>query len=72
MIDYLLLGFELELYSIYEYAGMYWYAHEFLYKWLINVLHKADNFIYEQDQASSKSESFCNIANRLAIGFDFR
>jgi len=56
MLDYLLLGFELELYSMHEYASMYWYAHEFLYKWLINVLHKADNFIYEQDQANSKTD----------------
>lgn len=54
MIEYLLLGFELELYSVHEYAYIYWYTNEFLFKWLVNVLHKADNFIYEQEQFHCK------------------
>uniref|UniRef100_A0A8W8N5P4 Protein MAK10 homolog n=1 Tax=Magallana gigas TaxID=29159 RepID=A0A8W8N5P4_MAGGI len=49
MISYLLAGFELELYATYEYHYVYWYLYEMLYSWLINTLHRADNFLLENE-----------------------
>ncbi|XP_014674442.1 PREDICTED: N-alpha-acetyltransferase 35, NatC auxiliary subunit-like [Priapulus caudatus] len=49
MIQYLLLGFELELYSPHEYHYIYWYLYEILYGWLISVLSRADGFCVEYD-----------------------
>ncbi|XP_051875496.1 N-alpha-acetyltransferase 35, NatC auxiliary subunit isoform X2 [Pristis pectinata] len=43
MIQYLLSGFELELYSMHEYYYVYWYLSEFLYAWLISTLSRADS-----------------------------
>uniref|UniRef100_A0A3P8VUS9 N-alpha-acetyltransferase 35, NatC auxiliary subunit n=1 Tax=Cynoglossus semilaevis TaxID=244447 RepID=A0A3P8VUS9_CYNSE len=43
MIQYLLGGFELELYSIHEYYYIYWYLSEFLYAWLMSTLSRADS-----------------------------
>ncbi|KAB1252288.1 N-alpha-acetyltransferase 35; NatC auxiliary subunit, partial [Camelus dromedarius] len=42
MIQYLLSGFELELYSMHEYYYIYWYLSEFLYAWLMSTLSRAD------------------------------
>ncbi|XP_077416930.1 N-alpha-acetyltransferase 35, NatC auxiliary subunit [Vanacampus margaritifer] len=42
MIEYLLSGFELELYSMHEYYYVYWYLSEFLYAWLMSTLSRAD------------------------------
>ena len=42
MIQYLLSGFELELYSMHEYYYIYWYLSEFLYAWLMSTLSHAD------------------------------
>ncbi|XP_019722671.1 N-alpha-acetyltransferase 35, NatC auxiliary subunit [Hippocampus comes] len=42
MIQYLLSGFELELYSMHEYYYVYWYLSEFLYAWLMSTLSRAD------------------------------
>uniref|UniRef100_A0A915IJZ5 Protein MAK10 homolog n=1 Tax=Romanomermis culicivorax TaxID=13658 RepID=A0A915IJZ5_ROMCU len=55
MLEYLLLGFELELYSTHEYAFIFWYLNEILFKWIINVLSKVDCILYAQDQAQSTS-----------------
>ncbi|XP_074992065.1 N-alpha-acetyltransferase 35, NatC auxiliary subunit-like [Calonectris borealis] len=43
MIQYLLSGFELELYSMHEYYYIYWYLSEFLYAWLMSTLSHADS-----------------------------
>ncbi|VDP47381.1 unnamed protein product [Soboliphyme baturini] len=43
MSDYLLLGFELELYSLYEYSYIYWFLSEFTYKWLISLLESGES-----------------------------
>ncbi|KAG8130703.1 hypothetical protein E2320_017323 [Naja naja] len=46
MIQYLLSGFELELYSMHEYYYIYWYVRylsEFLYAWLMSTLSRADS-----------------------------
>ncbi|XP_073402099.1 N-alpha-acetyltransferase 35, NatC auxiliary subunit isoform X3 [Dendrobates tinctorius] len=43
MIQYLLSGFELELYSMHEYYYIYWYLSEFLYAWLMSTLSRADS-----------------------------
>uniref|UniRef100_A0A3B4A0S7 N-alpha-acetyltransferase 35, NatC auxiliary subunit n=1 Tax=Periophthalmus magnuspinnatus TaxID=409849 RepID=A0A3B4A0S7_9GOBI len=42
MIQYLLSGFELELYSMHEYYYVY-YLSEFLYAWLMSTLSRADS-----------------------------
>uniref|UniRef100_A0A4W3HG22 N-alpha-acetyltransferase 35, NatC auxiliary subunit n=1 Tax=Callorhinchus milii TaxID=7868 RepID=A0A4W3HG22_CALMI len=42
MVQYLLSGFELELYSMHEYYYVYWYLSEFLYAWLMSTLNRAD------------------------------
>ncbi|CAB1321655.1 unnamed protein product [Coregonus sp. 'balchen'] len=43
MIQYLLSGFELELYSMHEYYYIYWYLSEFLYAWIMSTLSRADS-----------------------------
>lgn len=56
MISYLLSGFELELYATYEYHYMYWYLYEMLYSWLINTLHRADNFLLEHETVADNQQ----------------
>lgn len=45
MSHYLLYGFELDLYSNYEYHYIYWYLGEMLYSWLISNLNQVDQCI---------------------------
>merc|ERR1719419_1050611 len=47
MVRYTLSGFELELYSVHEWAMVFWYLYELLYPWLINCLHRADTVLSE-------------------------
>lgn len=47
MIRYLYSGFELELYSLHEYAYIYWYLHEFLYAWLLSTYSRAEAYMVE-------------------------
>ncbi|CAN7948671.1 unnamed protein product [Ixodes pacificus] len=49
MIQYLLSGFELELYSTHEYGYIFWYLYEFLYGWMISALSRADTFLMDQE-----------------------
>lgn len=49
MIQYLLSGFELELYSVHEYSYIYWYLYEFLFNWMVSTLNRARAFIAEQE-----------------------
>ncbi|XP_041369132.1 N-alpha-acetyltransferase 35, NatC auxiliary subunit-like isoform X2 [Gigantopelta aegis] len=49
MINYVLSGFELELYALYEYHYVYWYLYELLYAWLVSTLHRAENFLLEHE-----------------------
>jgi hypothetical protein len=54
MIQYLLSGFELELYASHEYPYIFWYLHEFLYAWMVSTLNRASNFIIDQDVLAGK------------------
>ncbi|XP_021369661.1 N-alpha-acetyltransferase 35, NatC auxiliary subunit-like isoform X1 [Mizuhopecten yessoensis] len=56
MISYLLSGFELELYAPYEYHYIFWYLYEMLYSWLINTLHRADNFLLEHETIADNQQ----------------
>ncbi|CAG2162767.1 unnamed protein product [Oppiella nova] len=49
MTQYLLSGFELELYSPHEYQYIFWYLYEFLYGWIVSTLNRASNLILEQE-----------------------
>ena len=49
MTQYLLSGFELELYSPHEYHYIFWYLYEFLYAWILSTLNRASNLIIEQE-----------------------
>ncbi|KFM79599.1 N-alpha-acetyltransferase 35, NatC auxiliary subunit, partial [Stegodyphus mimosarum] len=49
MIQYVLSGFELELYSSHEYSYIFWYLYEFLYGWMVSALSRANSFLNEQD-----------------------
>lgn len=53
MIQYVLSGFELELYSSHEYTYIFWYLYEFLYGWMVSALNRANTFLAEQE---SKAE----------------
>uniref|UniRef100_A0A3B3QJC9 N-alpha-acetyltransferase 35, NatC auxiliary subunit n=1 Tax=Paramormyrops kingsleyae TaxID=1676925 RepID=A0A3B3QJC9_9TELE len=64
MIQYLLSGFELELYSMHEYYYIYWYLSEFLYAWLMSTLSRADSsqmaeerILEEQQKGRSSKKS---------------
>jgi hypothetical protein len=48
MIQYLLSGFELELYATHEYTYIFWYLYEFLFGWIVSTLNRASNLILEQ------------------------
>ncbi|XP_037080058.1 N-alpha-acetyltransferase 35, NatC auxiliary subunit-like isoform X1 [Pollicipes pollicipes] len=52
MIQYLLSGFELELYSVHEYHYIYWYLSECLYGWMVSTLNRADSFLAEHEAAT--------------------
>ncbi len=49
MIQYLLSGFELELYAPHEYSYIFWYLYEFLFGWMVSTLNRASNLILEQE-----------------------
>lgn len=52
MIQYVLSGFELELYSTHEYLYIFWYLYEFLFNWYVSTLNRARNLILEQEAIS--------------------
>ena len=54
MTQYLLSGFELELYSSHEYHYIFWYLYEFLYAWIVSTLNRASNMIIEQELIAGK------------------
>ena len=58
---YLITGFELELYSKYEYHYVYWYLCEIVLNWMINTLTRADNFILSSEQNFSSKLIKVNI-----------
>ncbi|OQR76283.1 N-alpha-acetyltransferase 35 [Tropilaelaps mercedesae] len=49
-IRYLLAGFELELYAVHEYEYIFWYLHEYLYRFLVTVLSQADHYLAHCDR----------------------
>ncbi|CAK8676705.1 unnamed protein product [Clavelina lepadiformis] len=63
MIQYILSGFQLQLYSEHEFHYIYWYLAEVLLSWQITTLNRAENQLQrdealaEQQQQSSKSRS---------------
>lgn len=57
MIRYVLTGFELELYSVHEFAYIYWYLYEFLYGWLLSSLSRAEAYIAEAETVVNGDKS---------------
>lgn len=58
MIQYVLSGFELELYSCHEYPYIFWYLHDFLFAWLVSTVNRASTLSEEQknlEQAKNKN-----------------
>jgi N-alpha-acetyltransferase 35, NatC auxiliary subunit len=53
---YLLLGLELELYSVHEYLYIFWYLYEFLFGWVVSALTRADAFLLEQEYAAAATD----------------
>ena len=51
MTQYLLVGFELELYAVHEYPYILWYLFELLYPWTISCLNRADAYLVAHEQA---------------------
>lgn len=49
MVRYILSGFELELFSVYEYSYMYWCLTEVLYPHICNCLQRAESRLTEYD-----------------------
>jgi len=64
MIRYILSGFELELYSLHEFAYIYWYLHEFLYAWLLLAYNRADAFIAEGESSNYDKQNKKSGKNR--------
>uniref|UniRef100_A0A8C6CT46 N-alpha-acetyltransferase 35, NatC auxiliary subunit n=1 Tax=Moschus moschiferus TaxID=68415 RepID=A0A8C6CT46_MOSMO len=83
MIQYLLSGFELELYSMHEYYYIYWYLSEFLYAWLMSTLSRVDGsqmaeerIMEEQQKGRSskktkKKEESSPIERRICMWYNF-
>jgi len=57
MIRYLYSGFELELYSVHEYAYVYWYLNEFLYAWLLSTYSRAEAYLLEGESSTYDKNS---------------
>lgn len=53
MIQYLLFGFELELYSEHEFYFIYWYLQENLLSWMVSNLVRARNLLGQFDSFDS-------------------
>ena len=53
MIEYILLGFELELFNAHEFHYVYWYL-DFLSGWGINCLSRAERLVVSQEQLIEK------------------
>jgi len=60
MIQYVLSGFELELYSSHEYPYIFWYLYEFLYGWLISTMTRAATLSLE---SKTVMESMTKVKN---------
>lgn len=60
MIQYVLSGFELELYSSHEYPYIFWYLYEFLYGWLISTMTRAATLSLE---SKTVVESMTKVKN---------
>ncbi|CRK96643.1 CLUMA_CG010002, isoform A [Clunio marinus] len=59
MLHFLLLGFELELYSICEYFYIYWYMENVTLSWIISTLAQAEACLVEQ---KCSTEEFKNLS----------
>lgn len=64
MIRYVLTGFELELYSVHEFAYIYWYLYEFLYGWLLSSLSRAEAYVAEAENANCEKSGKKSSKNR--------
>lgn len=53
---YLITGFELDLFSKFEYYYVYWYLCEVILKWQTNTLNRADNFLLSLEQFTSSKK----------------
>ncbi|XP_069481951.1 N-alpha-acetyltransferase 35, NatC auxiliary subunit isoform X3 [Ambystoma mexicanum] len=56
MVQYLLSGFELELYSMHEFYYIYWYLSEFLYAWLMSTLSRADSSQMAEERITEEQQ----------------
>ncbi|XP_071954055.1 N-alpha-acetyltransferase 35, NatC auxiliary subunit-like isoform X2 [Antedon mediterranea] len=56
MIQYMQLGFELELYAVHEYHYIYWYLSEFLYKWLESTLRRLEVMLQEKESHTDQTQ----------------
>lgn len=68
MVQYVLLGFELELYDTREYCYVFWYLHDVLYAWLSSVLVRAESCITEQQEAAAAAELAGSKGSRSGAG----
>ena len=55
---YLLYGFELELYSKYEYHYIYWYLGEIINNWQISTLSRVSQFLQSQELTVAAAAGF--------------
>uniref|UniRef100_A0A674AAQ4 N-alpha-acetyltransferase 35, NatC auxiliary subunit n=1 Tax=Salmo trutta TaxID=8032 RepID=A0A674AAQ4_SALTR len=77
MIQYLLSGFELELYSMHEYYYIYWYLSEFLYAWLMSTLSRADSSQMAEErlleeQQKGRSSKKTKKKKKVAVPFSIK
>lgn len=63
MIQYLLSGFELELYSPHEYHYVFWYL-EFLFGWHMTCLNRAEKLLQAQEAALEQKSGRSGKKNR--------
>lgn len=68
MIRYVLTGFELELYSVHEFAYIYWYLYEFLYGWLLSALSRAETYLAEAEASTTCEKSGKKASKSKAKG----
>ena len=62
---YLITGFELDLFSKFEYYYVYWYLCEVILKWQANTLNRAENFLTSLDQYLTSNMSLTPILSNL-------
>ncbi|CAG0878928.1 unnamed protein product [Darwinula stevensoni] len=64
MLNFLLTGFELELYSPHEYHYIFWYLYEFILCWIISAFSRAESILMDCEPPTESTKGRSNKKNK--------